>query len=283
MEISFIAIGLIILTTICTAYGIQHRDYLQQFGFQIDAILTNQDHKRLLTSGFLHVNWWHFSLNMVVLYFFAAQLATIFSASEILVIYLGGLLGGNALCLAIKRHDPHYSMAGANGAICGLIFASIATLPELSLSIFSTSVTIPTWSVGVAYFLLTLLAGVNKHHPLSHETHLGGGIAGMVIALVIFPEALMTNNIAIGIIIIPTSIFLTLLFNKQDISKPVHEPATIYDTVIVSYTKKGVTNHSEEQEINQLLEKIFHNGIDSLSKRERLKLDSLAKNDSLKR
>jgi membrane associated rhomboid family serine protease len=281
MEISFIALGLILLTTICTAYGIQYPVYVHQFGFRVAPIIDQLDHKRLLTSGFLHTSWLHFSLNMVVLYFFAAQLTAIYSASEILVIYIGSLLAGNALCLAIKKNDKDYAMVGASGAVCGFIFACIAALPELTFSIFALPVTIPTWSVGVAYFLLTLLGSLYRNNSLSHETHLGGGIAGMVIALIIYPEALMINNIAIGIIIIPTSIFLTLLFNKQDFSKRVHEPATIYDTVTVTYNKRQPSSHSQEQEINQLLEKIFHNGIDSLSKRERTKLDTFAKNNPL--
>jgi membrane associated rhomboid family serine protease len=279
MEISFIALGLILLTTICTAYGIHYPKYLQQFGFQVGPIVDQHDHKRLLTSGFLHANWLHFTLNMVVLYFFASQLGKIYAASEILVIYIGSVLAGNALCLAIKRTDKDYGMVGANGGVCGFIFASIAALPELSFSIFTLSVTIPTWTVGVTYFLLTLLGTLSRNNTMSHETHLGGGIAGMVIALTIYPEALMINNIAIGIIIIPTSVFLTLLFNKNDFSKQVHEPATIYDSVTVNYSKPTTTRHSQEHEINQLLEKIFHNGIDSLSKRERIKLDSLAKSN----
>jgi membrane associated rhomboid family serine protease len=269
--------GLIILiiTTLISIQGIRRHDYLEKYSFQVDEILIQKDYKRLITSGFLHVGWWHLIFNMLTLYWFSGSLEDEMGIARIATVYFGSLLAGNLLALYFHRNHGDYSAVGASGAVSGLIFASIALFPGLKLSLIVLPIFVPAWFYGICFVLFTIYGIKSQRDSIGHEAHLGGGLAGMLIGLAFFPDKFFVNYIPILLVVVPAFAFLILVFRKPEILM-VDNPFSKSEK---SYTVEDTYNTSKRQreaDLDELLDKINRNGMASLTKKERERLEELS-------
>ena len=62
-----ISIILIIANVIVSYQGFKNSQFYDKYKFNVDAVLLYKDYKRLVTSGFLHVNCFHLIFNMLAL------------------------------------------------------------------------------------------------------------------------------------------------------------------------------------------------------------------------
>src|SRR5687768_13308475 len=111
--ISFI---LIIVTAVTSYQGFKNHFFFEKYEFGVDKVRLYRDYKRLITSGFLHVNWMHLIFNMLGLYFFAGSLIGILGPLGFLLIYFSSLVGGNLLSLMVYKNQGDYTSVGASGA-----------------------------------------------------------------------------------------------------------------------------------------------------------------------
>jgi membrane associated rhomboid family serine protease len=265
----------LIITTLISIQGIRRRSYLDKYSFQVDEILIQKDYKRLITSGFLHVGWWHLAFNMLTLYWFSGSLEDEMGVGRIATVYFGSLLAGNLLALYFHRNHGDYSAVGASGAVSGLIFASIALFPGLKLSLIVLPIFVPAWFYGICFVLFTIYGIKSQRDNIGHEAHLGGGLAGMLIGLAFFPDKFFVNYIPILLVVIPSFAFLILVFRKPEIlmvDNPFGKPKGDY-TIEDKYND---SKRQREADLDELLDKINRNGMSSLTKKERERLEELS-------
>ncbi len=267
---------LIVVNALVTYKGLKEVVFLNTFSFNVDKILINKDYKRIITAGFLHVDWMHFSFNIITLYFFGSYLETYLNPFLFLTLYTISLVGGNLFALYIHRNHSDYSAIGASGAISGLVFASIALFPEMKIGLILFPISFPAWLYGIAYVLYSIYGIQSQKDNIAHEAHLGGGIAGLLFAIVIKPMVLTTNYIPILLIIIPTLIFLFLLIKKPHFLI-VSNPFSRSKGFLTIEDKYNATKVSKEKELNAILDKINKKGYDKLSKKDKERLEQLSK------
>lgn len=255
--------------------GFKDYGFLNKYSFRIDEILVQKEYKRLITSGFLHANWTHLIFNLITLYIFSSSLELQLGMGPILVLYFASLLGGSLLALFIHRNHGDYSGIGASGAISGLVFASIALFPDIRIGLILIPVSFPAWLFGIAYVVYSMYGIKTQGDNIGHEAHLGGGLTGLIIAIILNPGILAINYLPIMLILIPSIIFLFIIFYantlllRTDTFSEKKEFLTIED----KYNRAKVEN---QKELDKLLEKIHHNGYDSLSDREKERLRELS-------
>ena len=231
----------------------------------------------MLTSGFLHVSWTHLIFNMITLYFFSPSVELYLGSVKFLIIYFASLLGGDLLSLFVHRHHADYSAVGASGAVCGIIFASIALFPGMGVGFFGLPFYIPGWLYGLVYVLFSIYGIRSKKDNIGHEAHLGGALIGMAVALIMVPEAFAENYITILIIAVPTIIFIYLIAAKpqlllvDNLFFKAHNDAYSIDH---QYNQQKVI---QQQEIDRILEKISKQGMKSLSSKEKARLEEYSK------
>src|SRR5437867_1045339 len=167
--LTFLIIGLTILVSY---FGFRSDAVEEKYIFNPERILAGKEFHRLITSAFLHADWWHLLLNMVSLYFFGPAIELTFGKANLLVIYCGSVLGGNLVSLYVHRHHD-YRAYGASGGVCGVIFASILLFPGMRLSAFPLPYPIPTW-LWVIGFVLASFYGMkaNNKGNIGHDAHL---------------------------------------------------------------------------------------------------------------
>src|SRR5215204_4917611 len=105
----FITLLIIIVTVILSYRGFRDHIFFEKYEFEVDKILLYKDYKRLVTSGFLHVNWLHLIFNMLSLYIFSGSIVGYLGPLKFLFIYFSSLIGGNLLALLIHKRDSAYS------------------------------------------------------------------------------------------------------------------------------------------------------------------------------
>jgi len=272
-------IGLIILivNVIFSYKGFTNEQFFNGYKFEVDRILVNKDYKRLISSGFLHVNWTHLIFNMVSLIFFSGSIESYLGGVQFLIVYMASLIGGNLFTLLIHKNHGDYNAVGASGAVCGVIFASIALFPGMGVGIFFIPFSIPGWLYGVLYVLYSICGIKSKKGNIGHEAHLGGALLGMTVALLMEPSAFLDNYPTILIIAIPTIAFIYIIITRpqfllvDNLFFKTHPNAYNIDQ------RYNLEKSNRQNEIDKILDKINDKGIDSLSTSERQKLKEYSK------
>jgi membrane associated rhomboid family serine protease len=265
---------LIVINLIVSYKGFKNRLFFDKYNFKVDSVLVQKDYKRVVTSGFLHVGWMHLIFNMLSLYFFSGSLE-MFGAFTYLLIYFAGLVGGNLLSLFIHRYSGDYSSVGASGAIFAVIFSSIALVPGLSISLFFLPA-IPGWLLGLVYVIASIYGIRSRTQNIGHDAHLGGGLAGMLVAVLLNPSVVINNTFALLIVAIPAIAFILFIIYKPEallvdnIFYKKHHHLTVED-------KYNLNKRDKQKELDRLLEKIHQKGINSLSSKERENLREYSK------
>jgi membrane associated rhomboid family serine protease len=266
---------LIILNIIISYRGFKDRFFFDKYSFIVDSVAVQKDYKRLVTSGFLHVSWTHLIFNMFSLYLFSGSVESYIGPINYLVIYTAGLVGGNLLSLFIHRNHGDYSSVGASGAIFAVMFSSIAIFPGMDIGFFLLPA-IPGWLFGVIFMLISIYGIKSRTNNIGHDAHLGGGLAGMLVAVLLYPSIIFENAFTLLIVALPAIAFIlfivyrpqALLIDNYFFKN--HHYLTIED-------KYNLGKQNKQQDLDKLLEKIHKRGMNSLSRKEKEMLKEYSK------
>ncbi|HRO43485.1 MAG TPA: rhomboid family intramembrane serine protease [Flavipsychrobacter sp.] len=256
----YITVLLVAFTCVISYKGLKDELFLNKYAFEVEKITIYKEYIRLISSGFLHVNWLHLVVNMFVLWAFGSGLEARLGVVGFLVIYFSSMLGGNLLALLIHKHNESYSSVGASGAVAGLIFASIALVPGLKIFF------LPSWIFGIAYVLYTIYAIRSQRTDVGHAAHLGGALIGMTIAILMFPDVLINNWLPIVAILLPGIALIVIMIRKPDlilIDKRTQKKQLTTDD------RYNVSKRNYQEEVDRILEKINQKGMSSLTKKEK--------------
>ena len=151
---------------------------------------------------------------MISLLLFSGSIESYLGGIKFLIIYMASLIGGNLFSLLIHRQHGDYNAVGASGAVCGIIFASIALFPGMGVGLFFLPLSIPGWLYGILYVLYSIYGIKSKKGNIGHEAHLGGALIGMTVALIIEPSAFLENYFTILVITVPTIAFIYIIITR---------------------------------------------------------------------
>ena len=266
---------LIIINVLVSYKGMKNRAFFDGYKFEVDPVLKGRDYKRLVTSGFLHVSWMHLIFNMIALFMFSPALEFVFGAVGYLVIYFGSLVCGKLLALLIHRNHGDYSSAGASGAIAGLMFAFIAVDPYSSLGLFF--IPLPAWIWGILYMIFSMYAIRSRRDNIGHESHLGGAITGMLLAMAMRPQVLVQNYLVILLIAVPAIVFIVVIIRKPYMFLIDNQFFKTHQHFYSIDHKYNAERARKQQEIDRLLDKISKRGMGSLSRQEKEMLEAYSK------
>jgi membrane associated rhomboid family serine protease len=273
-ETGVVSLVIVILNLVVSYRGFKDTVFYYQHAFIVDEILVHKEYNRLISSGFLHVGWPHLFFNMLSLCFFSGDVQAVLGIKNFIIIYMSSLLGGNLLSLFIRRHQWDYSAVGASGAVCGIIFASIALFPDMEIGLFGIPLYIPAWIYGVLYMLFTMLRVRSNDDNIAHEAHLGGALIGLLFAAYLEPQAVKQHYLPLLAVLLPCLLFTYLLVCKPHVvlDSNTSGPQRYLD-IDDRYNQQRVI---QQHEVDAILEKIHRYGINSLSAEEKEKLQHYA-------
>lgn len=278
MTITEIVSLLIIAANVYISYrGFKDSVFYNRYVFEVEKVTVFKQYDRLVTSGFLHVNWMHLIFNMISLYLFSSSLAGQLGVFAYLLIYFGSLIAGNLFSLLLHKKDGDYSSVGASGAVSGIIFASIALFPGFNIGLLFLPISFPAWIFGLIFILYSIYGIRSRSNNIGHEAHLGAAVAGMLIAILLEPSILTYNYFPILIILIPCIVFIYIIIKMPHylfVDNLFYKKHNRFYTIEDLYNAEKI---DVQKKVDQILEKIHQKGMQSLTKKEKEILDDFSK------
>ena len=214
----------------------------------------------LFTYMFTHANLGHIFWNMILFYFMSQIFFTIMGQKKLLYLYVMSGLSGGALVLILGLLFPesfgNSLLLGASASVLGVGAVMAVYSPNYRVYLFGVFELQYKYFYLITFVLSTIIdLSVNTGGKISH---IGGTIFGL----------LYGYNLKKG------NDLFNFSFNlrKKDKLKVVSHNKTYSDSYTTTNTKKT----SDEQTMNELLDKISKSGYDSLTKSEKEELFKLS-------
>lgn len=209
----------------------------------------------IISYGFLHADFLHILMNLIVLYFIGNLFLEYFTQKQLLTFYLLGTFFGGVLFLFSQNYFPLFE--GSNSVLVGAsagisaIFIGIATyIPNYQIKLRFIGF-VKLWHLAAFWIGLDFI-GLIGTNAGGHFAHLGGALFG-------FLYVNQASNKEIKLFD-----FFSNLFKKKE--KPLR-------TVHQSKSKKRSTTSQNtdltQKQVDAILDKISKSGYDTLTKSEK--------------
>ena len=165
--------------------------------FQFNPYQTYHRHQwyRIITHGFLHANWPHLIINMLVLFSFGGTIEDAFRVMSYntwmthpllwyVCFYLISLVISSLTTLYKHKDDVWYNSVGASGAVSAVLFCSIFFHPNMTL-LFIGVIPIKAYIFGPLYLLYTAYSARQAKDNINHDAHLLGALFGFIFPMII--------------------------------------------------------------------------------------------------
>ncbi|WP_405439493.1 rhomboid family intramembrane serine protease [Streptomyces avidinii] len=166
----FVALADPVLAVQLELIGGQYREYP---GGPVHGVAAGEYH-RLLTSMFLHAQWWHIIGNMIALWVIGGPLEAALGRVRYLAVFLLSGLGGSALVYLLS--EPYVRTLGASGAVFGLLGATVVLAKRLRYEMRPVIVM-------VVLMLVLTFVPLGGALTVSWQAHVGGLVTGALVGL----------------------------------------------------------------------------------------------------
>jgi membrane associated rhomboid family serine protease len=188
-----ITLLIVIVTCIFSYVGFTDENFFNRFSHQPFLEEKYKQYYRMLTSGFLHVDYIHLGLNMFVFWQFGSIVEAKFTGhygylnGELLYLflYLSALVISDLPSMLRFKDYSGYSAVGASGAVSAILFAFIIFQPWAMLGIFGI-IPVPAVIAGILYLAYEQWAGRRGRDNIGHDAHLMGAFYGMLFIFVLW-------------------------------------------------------------------------------------------------
>jgi membrane associated rhomboid family serine protease len=209
-----VTLSIIAANVIISMKGFKDYSFFEKYKFNIGGIRRGEQF-RMLSSGFLHMDFSHLLFNMLTLYFFANVVLSSVGAINFILIYLASLFVGNLLSFYFHKNELHYSAIGASGAVSGILYSAILFYPNMSLYLFFIPIPIPAWLFGILYLLYSIYGMKKSIGNIGHDAHFGGALAGYFLTILIVPSLIETQLWIVTLLLVPLLLLFILIKLKK--------------------------------------------------------------------
>lgn len=196
-----ITLIIVIVTVLTSVAAFRRRELFYRFDLSPSRVVHQGQYYRIFTHAFLHADYWHLGINMLVLYSFGTYIEQKFAAMEAqgvifsgtffyLLLYLGSIAVASISTVTRYRNQENYSAVGASGAVSAVVFAYIFFAP-LNKIYFYMVLPIPGILFGVLYLVYSSYMGRRNKDNINHSAHFWGAVAGFLFPLLLDPSLFM--------------------------------------------------------------------------------------------
>ncbi len=221
----------------------------------------------LLTYSFLHANILHIFLNMLALYFLGSALEKFIGTARFLSAYFAGGIVGGVIWLLLSFSHPE-ALVGASASVMSVFACFCAFYPPIPLTFlifFVLPISLRPMTMlkfAAAFELLGLLYSLSfGGATIAYSAHLGGMLAGMVLAKKWRGQTIrMPNIFSFG----KTKPFKNAWAQRNKAGCSEQKTAADYKYSV------NISAHADlKKEVDRILDKINVNGFSSLTESER--------------
>ncbi len=187
---------IVIITIIISIVCFKRRDVFEKLLLSPYRVKHNKEWWRIITHGFVHADYVHLAVNMLVLYSFGEAVETWlnvgfthFPVMHYLILYFGGMVVASVPSLVKYKDVYNYASVGASGAVSAVLFAFIFFQPWSKLY-FMGILPIPGVIFGPLYLWYSSYMSKRGGDNVNHDAHMYGALFGFVYPMFIEPSLL---------------------------------------------------------------------------------------------
>ena len=193
-----ITILIVAVTAIISIICFKYPGLFNKFDFSPYNVYHKKEYYRFLSHVFVHADWLHLIINMLVFFSFGRYVERIFDDLEntnvifsgaffYILLYFGGAVVASISTLIRHRENPDYASVGASGAVSAILFTSIFFGP-LQKVYFYGVLPVPGIIFGVLYLGYSSYMGRSGRDNINHDAHFWGAVFGFVYPLLLKPS-----------------------------------------------------------------------------------------------
>lgn len=176
---------IIIITIIVSMLCFRNRDLFYRLSLNPYNITRRNQWERVLTHAFVHADYMHLFINMLVLWSFGRQMEMVAGMLGgarnywFLALYIGGIIVSSIPDIIKYKDNPYYNSIGASGAVSAVVFSSIFITPWKSILLFGV-IPIPSIIFGALYIWYENYSSRHSNDNINHNAHIWGAIYGFI-------------------------------------------------------------------------------------------------------
>ncbi len=223
----------------------------------------------LVSYGFFHSGPFHILFNMLIFNFSSRLFLTYFTPKQLLSLYMTGIIFSGIIYILCYFLFPslanlNVTLVGASGAIMSVFFAVATYNPLMEIRLMFIG-NVKIWHIAFAYLVLDLIQ-LPLENTGGHIAHLGGALFGYLFVKQIQNGSDITSWFT-ALIDVISNLFSS---NKNSFKKIHRNPNPVNkEKTPETSGSKIVTKGKNQQQIDEILDKIGKSGYDSLSKNEK--------------
>ena len=188
---------IVIITVVLSIMAFYSRDMMQRMIFNPYMVSEHRQWYRFLTSGFIHNDWMHLIINMLVLWSFGNVVERYYSAIfeekalfYYILLYVGGLVISIAPTYKKHQHNAGYNALGASGAVSAVLFTAILFRPLDKIYLYGL-IGLPGIFLGLAYLGYSYYMDKKGGDHINHDAHFWGAVFGVLFTVLLKPSVFL--------------------------------------------------------------------------------------------
>jgi membrane associated rhomboid family serine protease len=192
-----ITIIIVILNILFSIAAFRYRELLFRFDLSPYNLVHGKQYYRIITHAFLHTDYLHLGINMIVLYSFGRGVEKIFESLQqqgmifsgpffFLLLYFISIILSTVTTVTRYHHDANYSAVGASGAVSAVVFTYIFFAPLAKLYFYFV-LPIPGIVFGILYLIYSSYMSRRSRDNINHSAHFWGAVVGFFFPLLLEP------------------------------------------------------------------------------------------------
>lgn len=197
-----ITLAIVIINVLFSVAAFRNRNLFERFDLSPYQVVRSRQYYRVFTHAFLHTDYVHLGINMLVLYSFGTGIEQIFNSLELqgiifsgpffyVLLYLLAIVGSSVSTVIRYRNDQNYSAVGASGAVSAAVFTYIFFAP-LQKIYFYLVLPIPGIVFGVLYLAYSSYMSRRNKDNINHAAHFWGAVVGFLYPILLEPGLFST-------------------------------------------------------------------------------------------
>lgn len=189
---------IIVATGIVSIMAFSNSHLFEKYRFNAYLSYHNKQYYRLVTHGFLHVDWMHLIINMLVLYSFGPVIETHFDQMgsmgmmrfpnfTYLLFYVSAIAVSSSVSLYKQKDNAYYNAVGASGAVSAIVCAAVFFRPWAKIYFWGI-LPIPGILFAVLYLVYSQYAAKKANDNVGHDAHFWGSIYGFLFPVLVEPR-----------------------------------------------------------------------------------------------
>ncbi len=182
---------LIVISVAVSYAAFKSPKLMDQLQFNASKIVHRKEYHRLVTHAFIHANWEHLFVNMIVLFSFGQAIEAYFKFNfgnnailDYVLLYFGGILVSNIYALIKHRNNYFYNSVGASGAVSAVLFAAIFFDPWNKIYFFGI-LPIPGIVFAALYLVYSYQMSMKQKDNVAHDAHFLGALFGFIFPILL--------------------------------------------------------------------------------------------------